>query len=192
MDVASLPQDVPKYMFKMVSLGDAGVGKTSCVLRYTENSFGDVYRATLGTSLAIKNLQVEGPEGTTVSAQVVIWDLGGQPSFRELRTRYMTGAALAFLVYDVTSPPSFLNLQSWYDNFTEINPDALVAVVANKVDLKGRRVPRQAGNMIKKWWKVPHIETSAKTGLNVEPLFRNLIQAGIKQRYKKDRKKQST
>lgn len=178
-----MPHDDLKYMFKMVSLGDAGVGKTSCILRYTENSFGDVYRATLGTNLAIKNLLVEKPDGTPVAVQVVIWDLGGQPSFRELRIRYMTGASLAFLVYDVTSPSSFLNLQEWYDNFTEINPDAAIAVVANKVDLKGRRVPPEAGKMIQKWWKVPYVETSAKTGLNIEPLFRNLIQTGIEGRH---------
>ena len=176
-------------MFKMVSLGDAGVGKTSCILRYTENSFGDVYRATLGTNLAIKNLLVETPEGDAASAQVVIWDLGGQPSFRELRIRYMTGASLAFLVYDVTSPRSFLNLQSWYDNFIEINPNAAIAVVANKVDMKDRKVPRAAGKMIQNWWKVPHVETSAKTGLNIESLFVNLIQAGIKRRHRMDSSK---
>ncbi|NHJ13560.1 MAG: GTP-binding protein [Candidatus Thorarchaeota archaeon] len=186
-----LPQDSSRYMFKMVSLGDAGVGKTSCILRYTENSFGDVYRATLGTNLAIKNLIVETPNGETASAQVVIWDLGGQPSFRELRIRYMTGASLAFLVYDVTSPSSFLNLQNWYDNFIEINPKASIAVVANKIDLKDRKVPPEAGRMIKKWWKVPHVETSAKTGLNVESLFRDLIQDGIKRRHQMERKKQS-
>jgi small GTP-binding protein len=179
-----LSEDTAKYMFKMVSLGDAATGKTSCILRFTENSFGDIYRATLGTNIAVKNMTVRTPSGKMAPAQIVIWDLGGQPSFKELRSRYMTGASLAFIVYDVTSPTSFLNLQAWYDNFTEVNPDAAVAIVANKVDLMERRVPPEAGNMIMKWWGVPHIETSAKTGENIEELFTELVERGIQSRNK--------
>jgi small GTP-binding protein len=169
-------------MFKMVSLGDAATGKTSCILRFTENSFGDLYRATLGTNIAVKNLQIRTPSGTYAPAQVVIWDLGGQPSFKELRSRYMVGASLAFIVYDVTSPSSFLNLHAWYENFIDVNPDATVAVVANKIDLPERRVPPEAGEMIEEWWGIPHIETSAKTGINIEELFVRLVELGIEKR----------
>jgi len=92
----------PLYMFKMVSLGDGTVGKTSCIMRYTEGSFGETYQATMGASLAIKNLEVETENGQTAAAQIVIWDLGGQPSFRELRLRYMAGASIAFIVLVVS------------------------------------------------------------------------------------------
>ncbi|MFX1368095.1 MAG: Rab family GTPase [Promethearchaeota archaeon] len=177
-----MSEDTGKYMFKMVSLGDASTGKTSCILRFTENSFGDIYRATLGTDIAVKNMTVRTPSGRMAPAQIVIWDLGGQPSFKELRSRYMTGASLAFIVYDVTSPTSFLNLQAWYDNFIEVNPNAVVAIVANKIDILNRRVPPEAGKMIEEWWDVPHIETSAKTGENIEELFVDLVERGIEKR----------
>ncbi|UCH03366.1 MAG: GTP-binding protein [Candidatus Thorarchaeota archaeon] len=175
----------PLYMFKMVSLGDGTVGKTSCIMRYTEGSFGETYQATMGASLAIKNLEVETEEGKTASAQIVIWDLGGQPSFRELRLRYMAGASVAFIVYDVTAPVTFMNVYEWYRAFIGVNPEAVVAVVANKIDREDRVVPPQAGEMIEKWLKVTHIETSAKTGENVEDLFAYLIQKAV-DRYRSD------
>jgi len=172
-------------MFKMVSLGDGTVGKTSCIMRYTEGSFGETYQATMGASLAIKNLEVETENGQTAAAQIVIWDLGGQPSFRELRLRYMAGASIAFIVYDVTAPATFMNVYEWYKAFIGVNPEAIVAVVANKIDREDRAVPPQAGEMIKKWLNVTHIETSAKTGENVEDLFALLIQDAVS-KYRSD------
>jgi small GTP-binding protein len=167
-------------MFKMVSLGDAATGKTSCIIRYTENSFGESYQATMGTNIAVKNLQVALTEDTTVPVQIVLWDLGGQPDFKELRLRYMAGASIAFIVYDVTDPKSFLHVYDWYSNFISVNPDAAVSIVANKIDLDDRRVPPEAGQMLSDWLDVIHVETSAKTGENVESLFTNLITLGVR------------
>jgi len=174
-------------MFKMVSLGDGTAGKTSCIMRYTENSFGETYQATMGASLAIKNMEVETEDGETVPVQIVIWDLGGQPSFRELRLRYMAGASVAFIVYDVTQPITFMNVYEWYRAFISVNPEAVVAVVANKIDREDRVVPVQAGNMIEKWLKVNYIETSAKTGENVDELFTYLIENAVN-RYRSEDK----
>ena len=166
-------------MFKMVSLGDAATGKTSCIIRYTEDSFGESYQATMGTNIALKNLEVKTDRGKTSNAQIVIWDLGGQPSFKELRLRYMAGATLAFIVYDVTKPKSFMRVYDWYSNFMSVNPDATVAIVANKIDLEGRVVPPEAGEMLSDWLDVIHTETSAKTGENVEELFTRLITRAV-------------
>ncbi|MHA2192310.1 MAG: Rab family GTPase [Candidatus Thorarchaeota archaeon] len=169
-----------RYMFKMVSLGDAATGKTSCIIRYTENSFGESYQATMGTNIAVKNLQIELTRDETVPVQIVLWDLGGQPDFKELRLRYMAGASIAFIVYDVTNPRSFLHVYDWYSNFMSVNPDAAVALVANKIDLEERRVPPEAGQMLSEWLDVIHVETSAKTGENVETLFTDLITFGVR------------
>jgi small GTP-binding protein len=167
-------------MFKMVSLGDAATGKTSCIVRYTENSFGESYQATMGTNIAVKNLQIALTEAKTVPVQIVLWDLGGQPDFKELRLRYMAGASIAFIVYDVTNPRTFLHVYDWYSNFISVNPDAAVALVANKIDLPDRRVPPEAGKMLSDWLDVTHVETSAKTGENVEGLFTDLITLGVR------------
>ena len=164
----------------MVALGDGAVGKTSCIMRYTQNSFGESYKATIGTNIAVKELEAEVRPGEKSTAQIVLWDLAGQPTYKDLRSRYMVGSAIAFLVYDVTRPPTFLNVASWYDNFVAVSPEAVVILVANKVDRKDRVVPREAGEMVSRWLKIDYIETSAKTGENIEKMFTKCVETAIR------------
>jgi small GTP-binding protein len=174
-----LEDEGPNYVLKMVALGDGAVGKTSCIMRYTQNSFGESYKATIGTNIAIKNVEIEHRPGVHSTAQIVIWDLAGQPTYRDLRSRYMVGASIAFIVYDVTRPPTFLNVAEWYDNFIEVSPDAVVILVANKVDREDRMVPLEAGEMVSRWREIDYIETSAKTGENVEMMFTKCVETAI-------------
>jgi small GTP-binding protein len=160
-----------EYILKMVALGDGGVGKTSCIMRFTEDKFGEKYKATIGTSLAIKNINVEIKKGVIARTQIVLWDLAGQPTYKDLRQRYMVGAAMAFIVYDVTRPSTFMNVYEWYRNFRAVCPEAMLVLVANKVDIEDRRVPEEAGLMLSKWLGMKYIETSAKTGQNVNEMF---------------------
>ena len=162
-------------MFKLVALGDGAVGKTSCIRRYTEDSFSERYIATIGTTFALKTLDVDLPTGSRVTARVVLWDLAGQPTYNELRRRYMAGASMAIIVYDVTRPQTFLDIGEWYTRFITVCPNAVVAVVANKIDRADRLVPQEAGEMIKNWL----YETSAKTGENVSTLFTDLVSRAI-------------
>jgi small GTP-binding protein len=166
-------------MFKLVALGDGAVGKTSCIRRYTEGSFNDRYIATIGTTFALKTLDVDLSTGSKVTARVVLWDLAGQPTYSELRRRYMAGASMAIIVYDVTRPQTFLDIGEWYTKFVTVCPNAVVAVVANKIDRPDRLVPTEAGNMVKNWLDVFHYETSAKTGENVSTLFTDLVTKAI-------------
>ena len=159
------------YILKMVALGDGAVGKTSCIMRFTENRFGEKYKATIGTSIAIKNLQVEIRKGEITNTQIVLWDLAGQPSYKDLRSRYMHGSSMAFIVYDVTRPSTFMNVYEWYRNYTAVCPDGVIVLVANKVDREDRMVPEEAGLMISSWLGLKYIETSAKTGQNINEMF---------------------
>ncbi|MFW9786547.1 MAG: Rab family GTPase [Candidatus Thorarchaeota archaeon] len=170
----------PAYVLKMVALGDGAVGKTSCIMRYTQNSFGESYKATIGTNIAVKNVDIEVYPGEKATAQIVLWDLAGQPTYKDLRSRYMVGASIAFLVYDVTRPPTFLNCASWYDNFIAVSPDAVVILVANKVDRKDRVVPPAAGEMFSHWQDIEYIETSAKTGENIEKMFTKCVETAVR------------
>ncbi|TFG34924.1 GTP-binding protein [Candidatus Thorarchaeota archaeon] len=167
------------HMFKLVALGDGAVGKTSCIRRYTEDSFSERYIATIGTTFALKTLDVDLPTGSRVTARVVLWDLAGQPTYNELRRRYMAGASMAIIVYDVTRPQTFLDIGEWYTKFITVCPNAVVAVVANKIDRPDRLVPPEAGEMVKNWLDVFHYETSAKTGENVTTLFTDLVSRAI-------------
>jgi small GTP-binding protein len=164
----------------MVALGDGAVGKTSCIMRYTEDSFGENYKATIGTNIAVKNVEVEIVKGQPKTAQVVLWDLAGQPTYRDLRSRYMVGSSAAFLVYDVTRVPTFLNVADWYNTFVSVAPEASVVLVANKVDREDRAVPPEAGEMVSRWLDVECIETSAKTGENVEVMFTKCVETAIR------------
>ena len=166
-------------MFKLVALGDGAVGKTSCIRRYTENSFSERYIATIGTTFALKTLDVQLPTGSTVTARVVLWDLAGQPTYNELRRRYMAGASMALIVYDVTRPQTFLDIGEWYTRLITVCPNAVIAVVANKIDRPDRLVPPEAGKMVQEWLDVLHYETSAKTGENVNTLFTDLVARAI-------------
>ncbi len=171
-------------MFKLVALGDGAVGKTSCIKRFTEDSFSEKYILTIGTTFALKTVQVKTAEGNMMTARIVLWDLAGQPTYNELRRRYMAGASMAIIVFDVTRPQTFLNIGEWYTKFINVCPNAVVAVVANKIDRPDRLVPREAGEMIRKWLNVIYFETSAKTGENVNDLFTELINQTIA-RYQK-------
>ena len=169
--ITNLIEPKVEYILKMVALGDGAVGKTSCIMRFTENSFGEKYKATIGTSIAIKNLQVEIRKGEITRAQIVLWDLAGQPSYKDLRSRYMHGSSMGFIVYDVTRPSTFMNVYEWYRNFRAVCPDAVTVLVANKVDREDRLVPEEAGRMVSDWLDLKYMETSAKTGKNVDAMF---------------------
>jgi GTPase SAR1 family protein len=94
----------------------------------------------------------------------------------------MAGASMAIIVYDVTRPQTFLDIGEWFTKFITVCPNAVVAVVANKIDREDRLVPPEAGKMVTQWLDVLHYETSAKTGENVNTLFTDLVQrAMIKQ-----------
>ena len=167
------------HMLKCVALGNGAVGKTSCIRRYTEDTFSERYIATIGTTFALKTLDVDLPTGSRITSRVVLWDLAGQPTYNELRRRYMAGASMAIIVYDVTRPQTFLDIGEWYTKFITVCPNAVVAVVANKIDRPDRLVPPEAGNMVKNWLDVFHYETSAKTGENVNTLFTDLVTKAI-------------
>ncbi|UCE10411.1 MAG: GTP-binding protein [Candidatus Thorarchaeota archaeon] len=171
------------HMFKLVALGDGAVGKTSCIRRFTEDSFSEDYIMTIGTTFALKNQEIRLPDGSDVSARIVLWDLAGQPTYNELRRRYMAGASMAIIVFDVTRPQTFLDIGEWYTKFVTVCPNAVVAVVANKIDRPDRLVPAEAGAMIQNWLDVLYFESSAKTGENVNHLFNQLITRAI-QRHK--------
>ena len=168
------------HKFKLVALGAGGVGKTSCIKRFTDRSFSENYKATIGTTIAMKTVDVDMPNGEHISADVVFWDLAGQTRFSMLRRHYMAGASMAFIVYDVTRPGTFIEITEWYDRFIAVCPNAVVAIVANKIDRKDRFVPPEAGEMTKEMWNAMYYETSAKTGDNIDVMFKDLVKRAIK------------
>ncbi len=165
------------YKFRIVLLGEASVGKTSLLRRYTENAFDDEYKQTVGTTFATKDARVSDKSGVSRAVRLIIWDMGGQSTYRELRRQFMRGASGAIIVYDVTRPETFMAMNTWYESFREVCPDAPAIICANKIDLESKRmVPQQPGIMLKNWFQAEYFETSAKMGTAVSDVFMHIAQ----------------
>lgn len=165
------------YKFRVVLLGEAAVGKTSLVRRYTENVFDEEYKQTIGTTFATKDIDVTDTEGTVRKVRLNVWDMGGQSTYRELRRQFMKGASGAIVVYDITRPETFMAMNNWFESFKEICPDSPVLICANKVDLEDQRmVPHEPGMMLRDWFQAEYFETSAKTGDAVENVFTRIAE----------------
>ncbi len=171
------------FKFRVVLLGEATVGKTSLLRRFTENAFDEEYKQTIGTTFSTKDVELADDDGEKRLVRLVVWDMGGQSTYKELRRQYMKGATAAVIVYDVTQPETFMAMNSWYESFREVSPNAVVVICANKVDLTDKRmVPVQPGEMLRDWYQAAYYETSAKTGVCVEDVFAKVAESVFKNR----------
>jgi small GTP-binding protein len=113
-------------------IGDSGVGKSNLLLRYTKNQFKKHSQSTIGVEFATRNIAVDDQQ---VRAQ--IWDTAGQERYRAITNAYYRNAVGALLVYDVTKPQSFLNIEKWFSELREhAEYNIVVLLVGNKTDLK--------------------------------------------------------
>ncbi|CAN1258233.1 Ras-related protein RABF1 [Linum perenne] len=126
---------------KLVLLGDSGVGKSCIVLRFVRGQFDPTSKVTIGASFLSQTLALE--DSTTVKFE--IWDTAGQERYAALAPLYYRGAAVAVIVYDITSPESFKKAQYWVKELQKHgSPDIVLALVGNKADLhENREVPTQ-------------------------------------------------
>ena len=171
------------FKFRVVLLGEAKVGKTSLLRRYTENTFDEEYKQTIGTTFASTDVKITDDEGSNRVVRLVIWDMGGQATYKELRRQYMKGASAAIIVYDVTKPESFMAMNTWYESFREICPNAMAIICANKIDLQDKRmVPVEPGQMLRDWFQAAYYETSAKTGDKVNEVFTRVAEEVFRSR----------
>ncbi len=161
------------FAYKLILGGDGGVGKTSMVHRFIENIFQADYKATIGVYIAKKECIFEGLDG---KIRFMIWDLAGQEQFKRLRQIYLHNSEAGILVYDITDRKSFDNVKNWCEDFKKSPPrEKILILVGNKIDLEDSRVVSTAeGVDLAKQLDLPFIETSAKTGENIDDAFRIL------------------
>ncbi|XP_077394966.1 ras-related protein Rab-37 isoform X3 [Festucalex cinctus] len=141
--------------FKVMLLGDSSVGKTCILLRFKDGAFvGGNFIATVGIDFRI-------------------WDTAGQERFRSVTHAYYRDAQALLLLYDITNKPSFDNIRAWLNEIHEYaQKDVVIMLLGNKADLAAERVVKtEDGEKLAKEYGVPFMETSAKTGVNVELAF---------------------
>lgn len=158
---------------KILIIGESGVGKSSLLLRFTDDMFDPEQAATIGVDYKVKSLTVEGNK-----VKLAIWDTAGQERFRTLTPSYYRGAQGVILVYDVTNRQSFTKLQMWLDELDTYSSksDIVKMLVGNKIDKDGRAVSREEGMKFARRHSMLFIEASAKTKDGVQCAFEELVQ----------------
>ena len=163
------------YLFKVLILGDSFVGKTNMLKRFLNDEFDMNTKETVGVEFGSKNF-ILGEKEDIVKAQ--IWDTAGQERYRSVTKAYYKGAKGALLVYDITRKSTFENIDSWLiDLRTNADKDILILLIGNKSDLNNtREISEEEARTKAEQYNIAFLETSAKTGDNIDKAFTQLIE----------------
>ena len=170
------------YLLKFIIIGDAAVGKSNLLVRYTSGQFKEEYQLTIGVEFGSNNVIIGDN-----TYRIQIWDTAGQENFRSITRSYYKNTACAIIVYEISNKKSFENISSWIEECKNTAPKSILMVlVGNKCDLDNREVTEEEGREFAEKNGMLFFETSAKTGKNVEELFKEsvkVIDQKIKENY---------
>jgi Ras-related protein Rab-1A len=160
-----------EFRFKITLCGDWGVGKTSLVRRFADNTFSHDYLATLAVNHTTKVIILDG-----IKVNLVIWDSGGQERFTKIRRSYYQSSHGVIFVFDLTRPESFRHIEErWLPEVNSVLKDYVPTVWGAKADLVGQRVVSAgSGERVARDANAYYFETSSLTGENVEQAFHSL------------------
>ena len=179
MNNQKLPKLTEEYdlMFKILLLGDSGVGKSSVLIRYTKNEFNLDMRSTIGVEFALKFLKIDD-----FQLKIQIWDTAGMERYRSITNAYYKGAKGVIIVYDITRRKSFENVDNWIEDFkSKADDDAVILLIGNKNDLDDKReVSKEESEIKAQKNKFAFMETSAKENNNVDKAFETLFKEIVK------------
>ncbi|CAH2045887.1 ras-related protein Rab-1A [Battus philenor] len=166
------------YLFKLLLIGDSGVGKSCLLLRFADDTYTESYISTIGVDFKIRTVELDGK---TIKLQ--IWDTAGQERFRTITSSYYRGAHGIIIVYDCTDQDSFSNVKQWLEEIDRYACDNVnKLLVGNKCDLTTKKVvDYTTANQYAEQLGIPFLETSAKNSTNVEQAFMTMA-AEIKAR----------
>ena len=166
-----LPEDYTQYdlSFKIIVIGDSGVGKTCLSNKATKNTFDDSYNTTIGFEFFSFNIKM-----FEKVIKLQVWDTCGQELYRSLITNFYRNASLAIMVYAINNKDSFDNIDIWLKELRmHSNPDSKAFLIGNKIDLENeRKVSREQGEEYSNQNNFSlFMEASAKTGFNAQKIF---------------------
>jgi small GTP-binding protein len=167
-------QCVYQYIFKVILIGEANVGKTSLINRYINRVFNDNYICTIGVDFMMKTINYKENK-----IKLQIWDTAGMEKYKQITVSYYRGAQAAIICFDLTSKASFINLDRWIKEFIQYNPnnETIIVIVGNKCDLVSEReVTREEIDKFVALNNYTYVETSAKAGENVDSIFNEIAE----------------
>ncbi len=161
-----------RSVFKVLFIGEGGVGKTSLLKRHTTGWFEAGTKLTVGVDFAVKHVSRNGWMAT-----LQIWDVGGQMRFRGITHAYFRGARAAIAVFDVARPYTLERLSNWIARLYEVESDVVLVIVGNKTDCRDNPdLPQpptspEQGQAFAEKYTAPYVEASAKDGSGVAEIF---------------------
>ena len=170
--VAGSQEDEYNYLFKVVLVGDSGVGKSCLLSRFAWDQFSLDSKSTIGVEFATKSVMIEGQ---TVKAQ--LWDTAGQERYRAITTAYYREAVGAIIVYDITKEDTFKSVEKWVQDVrNNTSREVCIMLVGNKCDLrKERAVTTEMGKLFARNNEPSFLEASALDSTNVESAFTSIL-----------------
>ena len=168
---------VKQILFKVLTVGDGSVGKTTLLQRYVAGLFKEDQKMTIGVNFYLKRIQTRD-----FDIALQLWDFGGQERFRFLLKKYVKGAAGALLLYDLTNPATIESVNEWVELVRMYNSSLPIILVGTKYDLVDPEfIDDTAPNLVlAKYDLIDSVKTSSKTGKNVEDVFNLLFNYLIK------------
>lgn len=172
----SISTDDFESSYKIMLIGDSGVGKTCLLVRFKDDTFLTCnFIATVGIDFKNKIVTIDNKK-----CKLQIWDTAGQERFRSVTHAYYRDAQALLLLYDVTNQSSFDNIRAWLSEIKQYaEEDVVIMILGNKVDKANRVITKEQGEKLAKQYEVSFMETSAKTGQNVELAFMAVARALI-------------
>ncbi|XP_033892137.2 ras-related protein Rab-15-like [Acipenser ruthenus] len=169
-------------LFRLLLLGDSGVGKTCLLCRFTDNEFHSSHISTIGVDFKMKTVEVDG-----IKVRIQIWDTAGQERYQTITKQYYRRAQGIFLVYDITSERSFQHIMKWASDVDEYAPEKVQKIlIANKADEEQeRQVATEQGIKLANEYGMDFFETSACTNYNIKESFTRLTEL-VLQAHKKE------
>ena len=166
-----------EYLFKIVVVGDVGVGKTSIIKRFVHNTYSIHYKATIGVDFALKIIDWD----VDTIIRIQLWDVAGQERFGNLTRVYYRNAVGAFIVFDASRPETLKDVLKWKKDMPQPIP---MVILANKRDLIDECV--NLDDFCSKHGFLGWVETSAKMGTGIEEgnylLMEKILQEGNEER----------
>lgn len=163
---------------KLCLVGESAVGKTCLIRRFVYDQFDDKYIGTLGTKISKKEIRIQHPKnGEMVDVNLMVWDIMGQPGFRQLlQEAYFFGAQGLLAVCDTTRKNTLSELRSWMNSVQSVTKDIPTVFLGNKCDLEEYQEVdvNDIKNFASRYEKTETFLSSAKTGHNVELAFKTL------------------